>query len=109
MTADRVKILWITPNGNDPNYDNIPKVFNNGATHYQCTSYATVGERIACWNNFSTTFNLIDVNTNGNAPYNPNSYYFLPVCDYEEPKGVTGGYNSGILAKIPKLVAPPQN
>jgi hypothetical protein len=38
------------------------------------------------------------------APYDKKSIYFLPDCTPHELTGVSGGYNFGILAKIPVLV-----
>ncbi|MCH4565158.1 pilus assembly protein TadG-related protein [Halomonas sp. EGI 63088] len=38
------------------------------------------------------------------AEWRKMSIYFLPSCDYHEPKGQTGGENYGIPAEIPVLV-----
>lgn len=55
------------------------------------------------WNSFVSYFNLKNADDE-DAPYAKKSIYFLPDCDYHEPKGVSGGENFGILADIPVLV-----
>ena len=59
------------------------------------------------WASFVKRFNLRNVGTVDEAPYatfTKKSIYFLPSCEYHEPKGKTGGENFGILAKVPVLV-----
>jgi hypothetical protein len=54
------------------------------------------------WNSFVQHFNLRKLD-GSLAPYQSKSIYFLPDCNYHQPKGRTGGENFGIMAKIPLL------
>ena len=59
------------------------------------------------WASFVNRFELKNVGPDGSAPYATfaqKSIYFLPSCEAHPPAGDTGGPNTGILAKIPKLV-----
>jgi len=59
------------------------------------------------WASFVNAFHLRNVGPEGSAPYATfafKSIYFLPSCTPHPPAGDTGGPNTGILAKIPKLV-----
>jgi hypothetical protein len=59
------------------------------------------------WASFVKTFELRNVGSPTSAPYATlaqKSIYFLPSCTPHPPVGDTGGPNTGILAKIPKLV-----
>jgi hypothetical protein len=59
------------------------------------------------WASFVKTFDLRNVGSPASAPYATlaqKSIYFLPSCTPNPPLGDTGGPNTGILAKIPKLV-----
>ncbi|MFY0991595.1 pilus assembly protein TadG-related protein [Halomonas sp. C05BenzN] len=62
---------------------------------------STDGE--ARWGDFVDHFGLQFQNGDP-ADWRKMSIYFLPSCDYHEPKGQTGGENFGILARIPVLV-----
>ncbi|MCG6657307.1 hypothetical protein HOP52_05910 [Halomonas campisalis] len=55
------------------------------------------------WESFVQRFSLKNQNDE-DADWRRQSIYFLPSCDYHEPKGQTGGENFGILARIPVLV-----
>ncbi|PXX97383.1 TadE/TadG family type IV pilus assembly protein [Halomonas sp. LBP4] len=55
------------------------------------------------WDSFVDHFSLQNQNDEP-ADWRTQSIYFLPSCDYHEPKGQTGGENYGILARIPVLV-----
>lgn len=57
----------------------------------------------ARWDSFVDHFSLKNQNDEP-ANWRRQSIYFLPSCDYHEPKGQTGGQNFGILAQIPVLV-----
>jgi hypothetical protein len=59
--------------------------------------------RACCWDDFVDHFNLKNVD-DITAEYAKKSIYFLPDCAPHFPKGVTGGANYGIIAKIPVLV-----
>jgi hypothetical protein len=58
------------------------------------------------WNSFVTRYTLQNITDTGTqpAPYVKKSIYFLPVCKFTQPAGLTGGENFGILAEIPVLV-----
>ncbi len=57
----------------------------------------------AKWDCFVDHHNLI--NSDGNmAPLAFKSMYFMPSCEFQEPKGTTNGPNFGIRAKYPVLV-----
>ena len=58
---------------------------------------------MARWDCFADHFNLRN-NDDTVAPLAFKSMYFMPDCDYHEPKGHTGGSNFGVLAKFPVLV-----
>jgi hypothetical protein len=57
----------------------------------------------ARWTSFVNHFGLKNVD-DLYADYEKKSIYFLPTCDPQEPAGLSGGENFGILAKIPVLV-----
>ena len=59
------------------------------------------------WASFVKAFELRNVGPEETAPYATfaqKSIYFLPSCKPHERAGDTGGVNTGVLAKIPKLV-----
>jgi len=60
-------------------------------------------QRVQCWNEFVTNFNLKDVDNNP-AAYNNKSIYFRPSCTPVEPTGTSGGVVTNVLAKYPKIV-----
>jgi hypothetical protein len=63
----------------------------------------TYNEQMARWDCLVDYYNL--VNTNGTfAPLNKKSMYFLPDCEPQEPEGITGGENFGVLSEYPVLV-----
>ncbi|MCE8012131.1 TadG family pilus assembly protein [Billgrantia desiderata] len=55
------------------------------------------------WNSFVDHYSLQKQNGSP-AEWKHMGIYFLPSCDYHDPKGQTGGENFGILAQIPVLV-----
>ena len=93
--AVELNIVWITGAGEDPGYNNAPTQMSDWSN--------SDPDGATRWNDFVTSFNL--VNADGTpAPYAKKSIYFLPDCTPHEPKGISGGENFGILAKIPVLV-----
>jgi hypothetical protein len=90
-----INVLWITGPGDDPHYDEAP---------WEMGPWSSADpDGVARWNSFQAFYNL--QNADGSpAPYEKKSLYFQPSCTYHEPVGATGGYNYGILARIPKLV-----
>jgi len=90
-----LNIVWITEAGEDPEYNNAPTQMGEWSNNDP--------DGAARWNDFVSHFNLL--NADGTpAPYAKKSIYFLPDCAPHEPKGISGGENFGILAKIPVLV-----
>ena len=97
--AVELNIVWITGAGEDPQYNNAPTQMGDWSN--------SDPDGAVRWKDFVSVFNLRndDGTPDGTlAPYVKKSIYFLPDCDYHEPKGVSGGENFGILAKIPVLV-----
>jgi len=68
---------------------------------WRCSSPFASGE--TCWNEFAEWFDL-QWDATSPAHYDSKSIYFLPNCSPHIPKGLTGGENFGVLAKIPVLV-----
>jgi len=111
-----VEIVWVTGNGNDPTYGGVPTKMEDwtGAPITGGTASEKEAQRKANWNSFVDRFNLTlpdgqpsywqnkyGANTWG---YSPKTIYFKPSCKARVPAGITGGQNSGVLAKIPLLV-----
>jgi hypothetical protein len=98
LGAVTINVIWIT-NLNDPQYKNVP------FEHAGFISTTADGE--TRWGEFVEKFDLQNIAENGThvpAPYAKKSIYFLPDCTPQEPTGVTGGRNFGVLARIPVLV-----
>jgi hypothetical protein len=93
--AVTLNIVWITDAGEDPTYTNAP-------TEMGGWSSSDPNGQVR-WNSFVENFKLQNVDGSP-APYAKKSIYFLPSCEPHDPKGVSGGENFGILAKIPVLV-----
>ena len=90
-----VDIVWITGEGEDPQYNEVPTKM--GAWSDQGADGSVR------WQNFAKVFGLKNLD-NTPAPYEKKTIYFLPTCKPNIPKGRSGGQNFGILAKIPVLV-----
>jgi hypothetical protein len=112
-----VWILWITGKGEDPGYNEaplqmgaIPADEDPGSTFEGLPSWPSPGEVLPTgqdrWNSFVGHYTLQNITDAGTepAPYVKKSIYFLPVCKFTQPAGLTGGVNFGILAEIPVLV-----
>jgi hypothetical protein len=93
--AVTVKIVWITGEGEDPQYNEAPAQMGNWSNQ-------DPNGRLR-WETFVEHFGLKNLD-NTPAPYEKKSIYFLPECQPHVPTGRTGGENFGILAKIPVLV-----
>jgi len=93
--AVTVNIVWITGEGEDPQYKEAPTRMDNWSNQ-------DPDGRVR-WNSFASRFLLKNLDNNP-APYGKKSIYFLPDCQTHIPTGRTGGENFGILAKIPVLV-----
>jgi Flp pilus assembly protein TadG len=108
VAAVKVQVVWITSNGNDPQYNNIPAQMDDWSQSEDCSDLAlgTRDGRQQCWNRFVDHFNLKYMNTDGTqspATYQPATIYFKPVCDYESLGG-PGGEEFNVHAQYPKLV-----
>ncbi len=93
--AVTVNIVWITGEGEDPQYNEAP-------TQMEKWSNPDADGRVR-WNSFVNQFRLKNLDNNP-ATYEKKSIYFLPDCQTHIPTGRSGGQNFGILAKIPVLV-----
>lgn len=103
-----VNVLWVVDQ-NDPQFARVPRrmVNPNTGEEWVCSTMATdktAGQ--TCWLEFGQAFDLLNAS---NQPLTIDDYalktvYFLPDCDFHEPRGKAGGENFGILAKIPVLV-----
>ena len=90
------KILWITRTDKNQMKE-VPKKMQD----WSCPSGSTPQQ---CWDSFVDKFQLKDVLNKSPATYEDKTIYFLPDCEYHEPKGRAGGDNFGILSNIPVLV-----
>lgn len=98
--AVTVNILWITGEGEDPQYNEAPTQMEN--PQGQPWSNQNSDGRVR-WDSFAKYFSLKNLD-NKPAPYEKKTIYFLPDCQTHIPTGRSGGDNFGILAKIPVLV-----
>jgi Flp pilus assembly protein TadG len=94
--AVTVNIVWITGVDKDPQGKDAPTKMD------AWENYDPDGK--IRWEDFTETFNLLDIDGESNAPYTQKSIYFLPDCDPQDPFGTTGGGAFNILAEIPVLV-----
>jgi Flp pilus assembly protein TadG len=90
-----VSIVWISGEGEDPKYDEVPSQMGKWSNH-------DPDGRVR-WTSFVERFGLKNLD-NTPAPYEKKSIYFLPDCHPHIPTGRSGGENFGMLAKIPVLV-----
>jgi hypothetical protein len=98
--AVEINILWIT--GNNPRLDDAPtKMYDAKGETLLWENSSTDGQ--VRWNSFVTKFQLQDAD-GAPAAYGDKNIYFIPECKPMELKGVTGGQNFGVRAKIPVLV-----
>lgn len=119
--AIKVEIFWITGEGNDPQFNRIPEVFDidpgTSGMEYNCPatcspapcpSLETDVNRKRCWIDFLKKFgiekdrdgNILSPETPG---YTAKTIYFKPSCTLAEDGG-SGGAPSNVMAKYPKLV-----
>jgi len=100
-----VDVVWIN-HQEDPSFAEAPRQMldprpeNNGFV-WTCSSPTASGQQ--CWNEFAEYFDLRWDRTSY-AHYDSKAIYFLPNCSPHIPRGLTGGENFGVLAKIPVLV-----
>jgi len=98
--AVTIKVVWVTPWEEDPSYSEAPWQMENPRTGTTWSSNDPDGQ--VRWNSFVQNFNLQNVDGSP-VPYQRRGVYFLPDCNYHQPKGRTGGENFGVMAKIPVL------
>jgi hypothetical protein len=89
-----VHILWMTRTG--PEYSDVPRKMGD----WNCTETTNQG----CWQEFTRNFDLLLADGTTYVPWVQKTLYFLPDCEKVPPKGITGGKNYGILARVPVLV-----
>lgn len=116
--AVTVDFVWVKQSGSDPQWTDVPVQMED----WECQAWVDAGRpepananslldstrRQGCWQEFADHFNLetYDGTSVGDltASQVQRTMYFLPDCEPQEPRGITGGENFGILAKIPVLV-----
>ena len=106
--AVSVNVVWVTENGNDPNFNEIPQQMEDWSSAVNCAAFNLSDKtgREQCWNDFVTHFHLSFYDANGvlqPAPYQQNTLYFLPDCEYAG-EGGPGGEEFNVHAQYPKLV-----
>ena len=113
--AVTLDVIWIKDANADPNWTDIPLQMET----WECSIWVGAGrpvnidsltqeQRQQCWQEFATNFNLQTWDGTSVGALTPSqlmkTIFFLPSCEYHEPRGTTGGANFGILARIPVLV-----
>lgn len=101
--AVNVNIVWILVKENDIDAD-APKKMGNWSNDNPNGQVR--------WDDFVDNFDIQKLDSNGilepatveNDGFKQKSIYFLPDCTPHELKGMTGGHNYGVLARIPVLV-----
>jgi hypothetical protein len=100
-----LNILWITDNGNDPQYNEIPSHIGDWDASVDCAAFdlGSLEGRISCWDDFVTHFNILNPDETPGT-YASTTIYFKPDCEASEPSGLADGPAFGVMAKIPVLV-----
>jgi Flp pilus assembly protein TadG len=116
--AVAVDFVWVKESGADPQWTDIPVQFED----WECSNWVAAGQpqpansnnlldatqRQQCWQEFASNFNLETADGTSVGDLTPSdlqrTMYFLPSCEPQEPAGITGGVNFGILAEVPVLV-----
>ena len=102
-------VLWIKQSSTDPQWKDIPLQMET----WTCTQGVsidslTAAQRQQCWQEFASTFHLKTADGTSVGDLTPSelqkTIFFLPNCEPHEPRGVSGGENFGVLARIPVLV-----
>jgi len=104
-----INLIWMNDavNVNNPKMEDMPQHMeadtSSGSKTWDIDSNKSPLEN---WKSFAQTFELHNVlqSDDDYAPFQQKAIYFLPSCEKQEQKGLTGGRNFGILAKIPVLV-----
>lgn len=93
--AVQVEVVWITGQGEDPDYNEAP---------YQMGTWSSsdpIG--LNRWNSFVSFYSLRNVDST-NAPYQKKAIYFKPTCEITQISGITGGNGFNVVAGSPALV-----
>lgn len=118
--AVTVDFVWVKQSGADPNWLDVPMQMED----WECESFGNAladglspadafdsldeTARQGCWADFADHFGLVtyDDTPVGELTHSDvqRTMYFLPTCEPQEPRGVSGGENFGILAEVPVLV-----
>ena len=95
LGAVTVQVVFMSPKGGTPDWDDAPT---------EMADWQNLDpDGQVRWQSFVEHFKLKNVD-DLYADYAKKSIYFLPTCEPQEPAGLSGGENFGILAKIPVLV-----
>jgi hypothetical protein len=102
-------VLWIKQPSSDPQWIDIPLQMEGWTCSLgDSIDSLTALERQQCWQEFASEFNLQTADETSVGDLTPSdlqkTMFFLPDCEPHEPKGVSGGQNFGVLARIPVLV-----
>lgn len=104
-----LNIIWIV-HQNDPQYNNVPREMDVNGDSWTCSDPAG---GLPCWKEFVNHYNLVNVDSIEppweddavyEEMYQKKNIFFLPDCEEHEPKGRTGGVDTGVMADIPVLV-----
>jgi hypothetical protein len=98
--AVEVNVLWVLRDSNKPDEDAPCKMDGIGDGDAWERSEP---DGLTRWNDFVEHFG-IETSSGDPATFSKKTIYFAPKCEYQEPTGLTGGPNFGILAEIPVLV-----
>ena len=106
-------VLWIKQPSADPQWIDIPLQMETPQIQWTCSlgvsiDTLTAAQRQQCWQEFASAFNLHTADGTSVGDLTPSdlqkTIFFLPNCEPHEPRGVSGGQNFGVLARIPVLV-----
>lgn len=127
--AVTVDFIWVKESGTDSGWLDVPMQMED----WECEAWANLGRpmptrpngsppnhqdwndvglteamRQECWGDFAQHFGLVTADDTSVGDLTPSdlnkTMFFLPDCEPQEPRGITGGENFGILAEIPVLV-----
>lgn len=103
LGAIKLSVVWVSDRDADTDKEFEKEDFPPARMGDWVCPSSCAGSRVCCWQNFVSYFNLKNVD-GAPAVYAKRSIYFRPSCSRAEPRGISGGKNFGILAKIPVLV-----
>jgi hypothetical protein len=107
-------VLWIKQSSTDPQWQDIPLqmedwTYSGIVDNPELTiDTMTEAQRQEAWQEFTERFELFTADDTSvgdlSASDIQKTMFFRPDCGYHEPIGGTGGFNFGVLARIPVLV-----